>query len=55
MTFVDKIHQLGWLNPGFSEDSEGALVLQCCILRYYGLVESSDLSFSDLTREGSLL
>ena len=43
-TFVDQIHQLGWLGPGFIGDPESAPVLQRCMLRYYGLVGFSDLS-----------
>ena len=42
-TFVDKIHQLGWLDPDFAWDLEGTSVLQYCIIRYYGLVGFSDL------------
>ena len=34
--FVDKVHELGWLGPGFLEDPESTQVLNHCILRYYG-------------------
>ncbi|KAF9646512.1 hypothetical protein BDM02DRAFT_3008899 [Thelephora ganbajun] len=37
-TFTEKIEQLGWLAPGFFENSESALVLKHCILRYYGFL-----------------
>lgn len=37
-TFTDKVHMLGWLDSEFFENPESALVLQHCIVRYYGLV-----------------
>lgn len=39
-TFTDKIHELGWLNPEFWRDEDNIPVLQHCIVRYYGWVES---------------
>ncbi|KAF9779250.1 hypothetical protein BJ322DRAFT_450903 [Thelephora terrestris] len=37
-TFVDKIHELGWLNPGFLGNPDCVPVLQHCILRYHGFL-----------------
>lgn len=46
---MDKIHQLGWLDPGFFGDPESVSVLQHCIRRYYGSVELSHLFLFQLS------
>lgn len=38
LTFMDKIHQLGWMDPVFFSGPGSTQVLQHCILRYYGFL-----------------
>lgn len=38
MKFTEKIHHLGWLDPGFFDSPEDVRALEHCIVRYYGCV-----------------
>ncbi|KIM61444.1 hypothetical protein SCLCIDRAFT_16109 [Scleroderma citrinum Foug A] len=47
-SFVQKMHDLGWTNPGFFDSEEDAIVLKHCITRYHaflGLMAESQGSF----------
>ena len=50
MSFVDKIYQLGWLEPGRYEDDKSGLLVRS-VVRYHGFLDVSPL----WTSEGSAL